>query len=86
MDDYIQYQQPSRGTSVMYALEYLIGLAIFGLIWWLFNGILPTIGIVSVKDDVYTLTNYLWGGSIIFYLVMGMFYFWRRIKEWIVYR
>ena len=74
------------GTSVSYAFEYFIGLMVFGLLWWMFNGILPEIGVVSVQGDVFRLSQYLWEGSVVVYLIFGMFYLWRRIKEWKILR
>ena len=74
----------SNGTSVIYAFEYMLGLVFFGLFYWIFNGILVEFRAVSVQNDVYLFVNYLWAGSVVIYLVFGMFYFFRRIKTWLI--
>jgi len=70
------------GDSVRYALEYGIGLAIFGLIYWLLDGILPAFSVISVQDDVYDMAMWSWRAAVVIYLLFGMFYFFRSIKTW----
>jgi hypothetical protein len=60
----------------------LIGLAVFGFIYWLLNGILPMFEVLSASGIVHDLANFLWWVVILFYLIMGPFYFWNRLKEW----
>jgi len=72
------------GTSVLYAFEYLMGLAIFGLIYYLLNGILPEFALISTQDDVYQFANWSWNAAVVVYLLFGMFYFFRSIKTWMV--
>jgi hypothetical protein len=72
----------SRGTGVFYAFDYLIGLAMFGFVYWLLNGILPAFEVMSSTGVVHDLANFLWWAVIIVYLVLGPFYFWNRLKEW----
>ena len=77
------YPKPRyRGTGVFFAFDYLIGLAVFGFAYWVLNGILPGLQIISVHDVVYKLAMFFWGGSIVIYLVFGPFYFWNRLKEY----
>lgn len=74
------------GTSVLYTFEYLMGLAVFGLIYWLLNGILPAFSVISTKDDVYDMAMWAWRAAVVIYLLFGMFYFFRSIKTWVVER
>lgn len=74
------------GTSVIYAMEYLLGLAMFGLVYWLLDGILPEFAFVSVQDTAYNFAWYMWDAAIIIYILFGMFYFYRSIKIWKVGR
>ena len=69
-------------TSAVYVIEYLAGLFIFGLIYWILNGILPTLATMSSTGDVYNLAGYLWSASVIIYLIFGIWYFIIRIKTW----
>lgn len=69
-------------TAVGKAFDYMIGLALFGLTYWLFNSILLEFQIISVQDDVYTFAWYLWHGTIVIYLVFGAFWFFNALKEW----
>lgn len=69
-------------TAVGHAFDYMIGLAAFGATYWLLNGILPDLGVVSVQDDVYTLAWYLWHATLVIYLIFGVFWFFNALKEW----
>jgi hypothetical protein len=73
---------PSRGTGVFFAFDYLIGLGVFGVVYWLLNGILPAFEVMSSTGVVHDLANFLWWIVIIIYLVLGPFYFLNRLKEW----
>lgn len=70
------------GTSVIYATEYIIGLVVFGLIFWLLDGILIDFVGVSTRDTVYYFAWYTWDAAVIIYLIFGMYYFYRSIKRW----
>lgn len=72
--------------SVVHAFEYLIGLAVFGLLYWLLNGILVEFKFISVTGYVYQFANYVWAAIIVIYLIFGMIYLWSRLKEWMVLR
>lgn len=75
-------QGPSRGTGVFFAFDYLIGLGVFGFVYWLLNGILPIFEVLSASGVVHDLANFLWWAVLLVYLVLGPFYFWNRLKEW----
>ena len=74
------------GTSVFYAMEYLIGIPIFGLVYWVLDGILPTFSTVSTQGTVYNFAWYMLDATIVIYILFGMFYFYRRIKTWTIGR
>lgn len=69
-------------TSVFYAFDYLIGLAVFGFVYALFNMILPAFRLLSTTGVIYEYANFIWIGALVIYLVFGPFYFWNRLKEW----
>lgn len=69
-------------TSVGHVADYMLGIAVFGFVYWVFNGILPEFGAISVQDDIYTLAWYLWHGTLVIYLVFGAFWFFNALKEW----
>ena len=73
---------PSRSTGVFMAFDYLIGLGVFGFVYWLLNGILQVFGALSTKDVVYDICMFFWAAALVIYLVFGPFYFWNRLKEW----
>jgi len=58
----------------------------FGLIYWLLNGILPYFALISVQDDVYQFAMWSWRAAVVVYLIFGMFYFYRTIKTWVIGR
>lgn len=72
----------NRGTGVTYAFDYLMGLAVFGFLFWLLNGILPAFNVFNLGDYVYNLAMFFWGASFMIYLIFTPFYFWNRLKEY----
>lgn len=78
----ITYQQPpSTGTSVLYVLEYFIGLVVFGIAYLLLNGILADVATVAVEGIVYDYGNMFWTGGIAIYLIIGVFWLPGKIRE-----
>jgi len=75
-------QVRSRGTGVFHAFDYLFSLGVFGFVYWLFNGIIPYFMNISERGVVFDLANFLWGASLVIYLLLGPFYFWNKLKEW----
>ena len=73
-------------TAVGKVFDYLIGLAVFGLFYWILNGIIPEFSTISVHDSIYTLANYLWAGSVVIYLVFGALWFLNALKIWDIER
>ena len=59
-------------TNVML---YLIGLVVFGFIYWILDGILTVIKAANIADTTtfttYPLLLYVWAGIVIVYLVFG---------------
>ena len=72
----------SSGTSILYVFEYLAGFPVFGLVYWILNGILVEFKPVSVQDDVYLFANWMWSAAVIIYVIFGMFWLYRSIKTW----
>jgi len=69
-------------TSVFYAFDYLIGLAVFSFIGGLLYFILPTFMAISTTGLIYNYACYMWTAAFFIYLIFGPFYFWNRLKEW----
>lgn len=57
--------------SFLPVVEYLAGLAFFGVGYWLLDGILDEISPVSTTGNVYELGLYVWIGIIFIYLIFG---------------
>lgn len=74
------------GTSVIYAVEYLVGLFIFGLVYVVLDGILRGMAGMSLVDSVYLFAMLCWGAAVLIYLLFGAFYFWRQIRTWLILR
>jgi len=68
-------------TAVTAALSYFFGIPVFGFFWWLLNGMLVEFRDVSQTGDLYNLAGWLWTGSLVLYLVFGIFWLPRKIKE-----
>lgn len=69
-------------TAVMIALDYFFGLAVFGFFYWLLNGILPDFMAISETGAVYNMAVWLWHGCLVIYLVFGIFWLPRKLKEY----
>lgn len=56
-------------------LLYIIGIVVFGFLYWLLNGMLDIIKATGVADTstftVYPFLLYVWSGIVIVYLVFG---------------
>lgn len=72
-------------TSVGYAMDYIIGLGLFGLIWGILNLIYVPLTALKSPGDLLTIANVMWTGSLVVYLVFGAFWLPRKIKEWEYY-
>ena len=72
----------SNGTSILYILEYIIGFFIFGIIYGILNGIVGDISVVAVEGSITNYANMFWTGSLIVYIIMGLFWLPRKIKEY----
>ena len=69
-------------TAVTAALEYFIGFPIIGVVYWILNGILVSFRVLTVDSDLLQFCNYMWYGSLVVYLVFGVFWLPRKLKEW----
>lgn len=67
--------------SFVYVMEYLMGLGLFGLGYWLMDGIKIELESVSEATDIFTLANYVWTGIIILYVIFGGIWVARRYSE-----
>ena len=70
-----------NGTSILYVLEYLLGFAVFGIIYWILNGILIDISTVATNNIVYDFSSMIWTGSLVIYIIVGVFWLPSKIKE-----
>jgi len=57
--------------SFLPIVEYLGGLAFFGMAYWLLDGIKTEIQGVSETGNLYDLALYVWIGIVIVYLIFG---------------
>lgn len=69
-------------TAVVYALDYFAGFAVFGLVYWFLNGILVEFLTFSVQNDAYTFALWVWNTALVIYIVAGIFWLPRKLKEW----
>jgi len=71
-------------TAVSSALDYFLGLGLFGGLYWFLNGLIIDLRPYAMTDhpELLTLANWLWVGSLVLYLILGFFWLPRSIKEW----
>jgi len=62
-------------------MEYLFGLAVFGFVYWLLDGIRKDIQTISTTGDVLNLMLYFWGGLLVVYLIFGGWWLIRMYHE-----
>ena len=70
------------GTAALYAVDYFIGFPILGIIYYVFDNILVQFLAIAPDGDVKNYANMLWGGVLIFYIIIGIFWLPRKLKEW----
>ena len=76
----------NKVTAVRYVFDYLAGYAVFGLFYWLLNGILVEFKSLAGYADVLDVANYFWWGSLIIYMIFATFWLFRALKFWDVVR
>lgn len=68
-----------------FVIDYVIGLGIFGFVYWILDGGFVTEIIqadIATQGDVLNLYMYIWAGFVIVYLMFGAMWLPRRINEW----
>jgi hypothetical protein len=77
----VRPSQDIGGTSIIYVFDYLIGLAVFGIFYAMWNGILVEMQTISSTSIVFDFVNMIWTGALVMYLVLGPFWLFNRIRE-----
>ena len=69
--------------SFVPVFQYMLGLAAFGIVYYIADGILSSFLSTSVQKTGYVLTlfQYLWIGIIIIYLIFGGWWLIRKYNE-----
>jgi len=69
--------------SFLPVLEYLTGIATFGFIYWIMDGLLSEIREVGISEtgNVYDLLLYFWVGILVVYLIFGGWWLVRKYDE-----
>jgi len=67
--------------SFFYVMEYLAGIVMFGLMYWLMNGILLDMTGVSITGTTYDFIMLMWKGILLVYLIFGGIWVIRRYNE-----
>ena len=82
---YVLIDRPQRGyrqgtTGVVNLLDYLIGIPVFGAVYFILTDPLNMINssIVATNQDW---AMYLWAASLVIYLIFGAFWFLNRLRE-----
>ena len=74
---------PDETGTFIPVLQYLLGIGVFGFIYWLLNGILTIIIAENIHETgtIYDFTTYIWAGLIIIYLIFGGIWVIRKYNE-----
>jgi hypothetical protein len=64
-------------------LQFIAGLAVFGFIYWLLNGILDIIIGENIHETgtIWSFMTYLWAGIIIIYIIFSGIWLIRKYNE-----
>jgi len=62
-------------------MEYLAGIIVFGLGYWLLDGIQVEFHRVSESGNIYELAQYIWVGIALLYLIFGGIWVVRKYTE-----
>ena len=73
-------------SRYIYILMYFIGLAVFGFLYWLLNGVLTIIRATGIQDSTTfsstdQLMTYLWFGIVVIYLLFGGYWLVRLFNQ-----
>jgi len=69
------------GTSAIHVLDYLLGLGAFGIVRWVLNGIIEDLQAIGTQNLVTSYANHMWTFALLLYIVVGIFWLPRKIKE-----
>lgn len=72
-------------SAVRHAMDYVVGFFVFGFFYGLLNPIITILSGTSslgLSGDVYSVAMGLWGLGLVIYIIFGMFWFFRVLKEW----
>jgi len=67
-------------TAVFLAIDYIAGFFIFGIFYWIINGILPEMNLLTPGTDLHTWSQYIWNALLIVYIGLGAWSFLTRLK------
>ena len=69
--------------SAIPIIEYILGLGVFGLVYWILDGIKEVFINVNIhqRTVVWDLLQYIWLGTLIIYIVFGAWYTIRKYNE-----
>jgi len=67
--------------SFIPVMSYIAGIAVFGFLYWILDGIREAVQVYSSTGGVYDLMSYLWAGSLVVYLIFGGWYVVRLYNE-----
>lgn len=69
--------------SFLPVIEYLAGLAVFGFVYWILDGVVSDLkgAGIAQASSAYDLILYFWVGIIVVYLIFGGIYTVRKYNE-----
>ena len=69
--------------SFIPVFTYTIGIAVFGFVYWLLDGIMDSFRATGIHETgtIFDLLLYLWAGILIVYLVFGGWWVIRKYNE-----
>ena len=77
------YHPPKAGaTGVGMVMDYLVGLVVFGFVWFILNDPISILWNNSLTVSNIEFAMFFWWGALVVYLVFGAFRFLSDLREW----
>ena len=76
-----RYITDSETTGIVKVFDYIIGLGVFGALYYLLNPIADLFNAtITAENEAFVMM--IWSGSLIIYLIFGAFWFLNSLREW----
>ena len=73
-------------SKAFLVIDYVAGYFVFGVLYWLVEGSISPLNLLTPGSALDQFTNLAWGAALIAYMVLGTIYLFRGLSDWDVTR